>query len=138
MLSMKTRYAMVALIYLAKKYNQGTVRAQEIATSENIPVRFLEGILLEIKKMGFISSRSGKNGGYFLIKPPKDIRLADLVRYFEGGVGLLYCVSEKLYQPCEFCKDEATCKIRRVFKDIRDYTYNTLNQTSLEMLANEN
>lgn len=128
---------MVALIYLAKRYNQGTVRAQEIAESENIPIRFLEGILLEVKKMGFISSRSGKNGGYFLIKAPEDIKLADLVRNFEGGVGLLYCVSEKLYQPCEFCKDEATCKIRHVFKDIRDYTFNVLSQTSLEKLSRD-
>jgi Rrf2 family protein len=63
MLSMKTRYAMLALVYLAKKYNQGHVKAQEIAESENIPVRFLEGILLEVKKMGLISSKSGKNGG---------------------------------------------------------------------------
>jgi Rrf2 family protein len=137
MLSMKTRYAMVALIYLAKKYNQGVVKAQEIAESENIPIRFLEGILLEVKKMGFISSRSGKNGGYFLIKAPEDIKLADLVRNFEGGVGLLYCVSEKLYQPCEFCKEESTCKIRHVFKDIRDYTFNVLSQTSLEMLSRD-
>jgi Rrf2 family protein len=137
MLSMKTRYAMVALIYLAKKFNQGPIRAQEIAKSENIPIRFLEGILLEVKKMGFIGSRSGKNGGYFLIKAPEDIKLADLVRNFEGGVGLLYCVSEKLYQPCEFCKDEASCKIRHIFKDIRDYTFNKLNQTSLEMLSRD-
>jgi Rrf2 family protein len=135
MLSMKTRYAMIALVYLAKKYNQGTVKAHEIAESENIPIRFLEGILLEVKKMGFISSKSGKSGGYFLIKQPEDIKLADLIRNFEGGVGLLYCVSEKHYQPCEFCKDEATCKIRIVFKDIRDYTFDILNKTTLETLA---
>ena len=131
---MKTRYAMVALIYLAKKYNQGNVKAQEIAASENIPIRFLEGILLEVKKMGFISSKSGKSGGYFLIKPPADIKLLDLIRNFEGAIGLLYCVSEKQYQPCEFCKDEATCKIRYVFKEVRESTINILQHTTLENL----
>lgn len=134
MLSMKTRYAMMALIYLAKKYNQGNVKAQEIAKSENIPIRFLEGILLEIKKMGFLSSKSGKSGGYFLIKPPGEIKLLDLISYFEGGIGLLYCVSEKQYQPCEFCKDEATCKIRYVFKEVRESTVNILQHTTLENL----
>ncbi|RPJ74507.1 MAG: Rrf2 family transcriptional regulator [Alphaproteobacteria bacterium] len=134
MLSMKTRYAMIALIYLAKKYNQGNVKAQEIAESENIPIRFLEGILLEVKKMGFISSKSGKSGGYFLIKPPGEIRLLDLISNFEGGIGLLYCVSEKQYQPCEFCKDEATCKIRYVFKEVRESTINILQHTTLENL----
>jgi len=134
MLSMKTRYAMLALVYLAKKYNQGYVKAQEIAESENIPVRFLESILLEVKKMGLISSKSGKNGGYFLIKPPGDIKLLDLIRNFEGGIGLLYCVSENHYQPCEFCKDEATCKIRYVFKEVRESTINILQRTTLDNL----
>jgi Rrf2 family protein len=125
---------MMALIYLAKKYNQGNVKAQEIAKSENIPIRFLEGILLEVKKMGFLSSKSGKSGGYFLIKPPGEIKLLDLISYFEGGIGLLYCVSEKQYQPCEFCKDEATCKIRYVFKEVRESTVNILQHTTLENL----
>jgi Rrf2 family protein len=125
---------MMALIYLAKKYNQGNVKAQEIAKSENIPIRFLEGILLEVKKMGFLSSKSGKSGGYFLIKPPGEIKLLDLISYFEGGIGLLYCVSEKQYQPCEFCKDEATCKIRYVFKEVRESTVNILQHATLENL----
>lgn len=126
MLSKKTRYAMVALAYLAKEESQRPVMSTEIAQSENIPQRFLENILLELKKMGILGSKLGKTGGYFMIKKPEDVRLSDIVRHFEGAIALLSCVSEKQYQPCEFCKDETTCKIRGVFKEIRDTTYGIL------------
>ena len=99
---------MVALTYLAKKDTSQTVLSTEISKSEKIPQRFLENILLELKKMGILASKLGKTGGYYLIKKPEEIRLSDIIRHFEGAVSLLYCVSEKQYQPCEFCKDEAT------------------------------
>jgi len=134
MLSKKTRYAMVALIYLAKENSERAVMSTEIAKSEKIPQRFLENILLELKKLGALGSKSGKTGGYFLIKKPEDIRLSDIVRHFEGAIALLYCVSEKQYQPCEFCKDEDTCKIRGVFKEIRDTTSGILEKTTLRDL----
>ena len=129
MLSKKTRYAIMAMVRLASEYGNGSMQINEIAVKENIPKRFLESILLELKNLGFLGSKLGKSGGYYLLKNPNEITLADVVRHFEGTIALLYCVSEKAYQPCEFCKSEETCKIRNVFKDIRDYTYKKLQQT---------
>ena len=134
MLSKKTRYAMVALVYLAKEDSSKAVLSTEISKSEKIPQRFLENILLELKKMGILGSKLGKSGGYHLIKKPDEIRLSDIIRHFEGAIAMLYCVSEKQYQPCEFCKDELTCKIRGVFKEIRDTTYGILDKTTLQDL----
>ncbi|HJZ40961.1 MAG TPA: Rrf2 family transcriptional regulator [Bacteroidales bacterium] len=133
-LSKKTRYAIVALTRLAREYGQGPIQIREIANVEKIPQRFLEGILLEMRKLGILGSKLGKEGGYYLLKRPEDVQLADIVRHFEGTIALMYCVSEKSYQPCEFCKDEASCQIRRVFKEVRDTTYDILSRTSLAAL----
>ena len=135
MLSKRTRYAMVALIRLAKEYGKGPILISEIAKSEMIPQRFLENILLELKNHGVLGSKLGKSGGYYLIKKPEDVNLSDIIRFFEGAIALIPCVSEKSYQPCEFCKDEKSCNIRKVFKDIRDATYDKLKKTSLQDLV---
>ncbi|NVO20573.1 MAG: Rrf2 family transcriptional regulator [Bacteroidetes bacterium] len=131
MLSQKTRYAMLALTRLAKEVGNGAIMISEIAKTENIPQRYLEAILLDLKKLGMLGSKLGKNGGYYLIRKPEDINLSQVVRHFEGPIALVSCVSEKAYQPCEFCKDEDTCNMKKVFKDIRDYTYMKLQQTTL-------
>jgi Rrf2 family protein len=131
---MKSRYAMIALIYLARQYGKGSILSKEIASQENIPQRFLENILLDLKKSGIVGSKLGKAGGYFLLKQPAEVSLLDVVRLFEGSISLLSCVSEKVYQPCEFCKDENMCKIRNVFKDIRDNTFDILRQNTLDKL----
>lgn len=134
MLTQKTRYSMLAMVRLAKEYGKGILMINEIAESEKIPKRFLESILLELKKNGFLSSKLGKNGGYFLIKNPKDISLLEIVRLFEGSIAMLPCTSEKYYQSCEHCKDESICSIRGTFRDNREYTYKKLADTSLETL----
>lgn len=133
-LSKKTRYAMLALTRLAKEYGNGAILISEIAKSENLPQRFLENILQELKKLGIVSSRQGKSGGYYLIHDPSEVKLVTVIRHFEGTIAMMYCISEKSYQPCEFCKDEDTCQIRKVFKKIRDNTYDILEQTSLQSL----
>lgn len=125
---------MLALTKLAREYGKGVVMVNEIAMSENIPQRFLQNILQELKKLGLVGSRQGKSGGYYLLRDPDDIRLVTVIRHFEGTIAMMYCVSEKAYQPCEFCKDEATCKIRLVFKQIRDNTYKLLSETTLASL----
>jgi Rrf2 family protein len=122
---------MLALTRLAKEYGNGAILISEIAKSENIPQRFLENILQEMKKLGIVGSRLGKSGGYYLIRDPKEIKLVTVVRHFEGTIAMMYCISEKAYQPCEFCKDEESCQIRKVFKKIRDNTYDILENTSL-------
>jgi Rrf2 family protein len=135
MLTQKTRYAILAMVKLSREFGNGSLMINEIAESEFIPKRFLESILLELKKNGYLNSKLGKKGGYYLIKNPKDINLLEIVRLFEGTIALLPCTSEKYYEPCEHCKDETTCTIREPFRDIRQYTYNKLEATTLEMLV---
>jgi Rrf2 family protein len=134
-LSKKTRYAIVALTRLARDYGNGPMQIREIAEDEKIPQNFLENILLELRKLGILGSKLGKAGGYFLLKKPEEVNLAEIVRHFEGTIALMYCVSEKAYQPCEFCKNEESCEIRKVFKEVRDTTYGILSRTTLETLA---
>jgi Rrf2 family protein len=133
-LSKKTRYAIVALTRLAREYGKGPIQIRDIAREEKIPQRFLENILLELRKLGILGSKLGKEGGYFLLKSPEEVKLSDIIRHFEGTIALMYCVSERAYQPCEFCKDEATCQIRKVFKEVRDNTFEILSRTSLAAL----
>jgi Rrf2 family protein len=134
-LSKKTRYAIVALTCLAREYGTGPMQIKDIAEREKIPHSFLENILLELRKLGILGSKLGKAGGYYLLKKPEDVNLAEIVRHFEGTIALMYCVSEKAYQPCEFCKDEGKCEIRKVFKEIRDTTYSILAKTTLKSLS---
>lgn len=133
-LSKKTRYAIVALTRLAKDFGKGPILIRDIAQDEKIPQRFLENILLELRKLGILGSKLGKEGGYYLLKSPEEVTLAEIIRHFEGTIALMYCVSEKAYQPCEFCRDEAKCQIRRVFKEVRDTTYDILKRTTLAEL----
>lgn len=133
-LSKKTRYAMVALSRLARAYGNGPIQIKEISEQENIPRSFLENILLDLRKMGVLGSQLGKSGGYFLLRKPDEVNLAEIIDHFEGTLSLLYCVSEKAYRPCEFCKDEATCQIRKVFKEILNSTYSILKKATLATL----
>jgi len=133
-LSKKTRYALVALTRLAREFGKGPIPIRDIAQDEKIPQRFLENILLELRKLGILGSKLGKEGGYYLLKRPEDVTMAEIIRHFEGTIALMYCVSEKAYQPCEFCKDEETCKIRLVFKEVRDNTYNLLQKATIGSL----
>ena len=133
-LSKKTRYAIVALTRLARDFGKGPILIRDIAQDEKIPQRFLENILLELRKLGILGSKLGKEGGYYLLKRPEEVTMAEIIRHFEGTIALMYCVSEKAYQPCEFCKDETTCQIRKVFKEVRDTTYDILRRTTLAEL----
>ena len=89
MLSKKTRYALLALIKLGKEYGNGPVQIKTIAKSELIPRKFLESILLDLKKIGYLDSKTGKAGGYFLIKPPQEISMSEIIRFFEGALSLI-------------------------------------------------
>ncbi len=132
MISKKTKYAINALVYLAKE-NKGTepIQISKIAESENIPRKFLEAILLVLKNAGLLSSRKGKAGGYFLHKSPDEINIADVMRLFDGPIALLPCVTHNYYERCEECKDEANCGIRSVFADVRNETVNMLKHATL-------
>jgi len=120
MLTQRTRYSMLALGKLAREYGKGPLSIQDIAESEKIPKRFLESILLELKKNAILGSRMGKKGGYFLLREPEAIDLLEIIRLFEGSIAFLACTSVRCYQPCEHTKDEASCPIRNIFMDIRE------------------
>lgn len=119
MLSMKTQYAFKALMYLAQKRMDGPVLIAEISQNKKIPLKFLENILLELKKEGILDSKKGKGGGYFLAKQPNEILLAHVMRLIDGPIALLPCVSLHFYEKCKNC-DEAVCGLRRVMIEVRD------------------
>jgi Rrf2 family protein len=131
MLSQKTRYALRALLHLAEAEAGRSVQAAEIAQMQQVPRKYLELILLDLKKAGFITSRRGPGGGYVLAKPPADISFADVLRATEGPIALVPCASLNFYARCGDCHDEATCAIRRVMAQVREDTVRTLSQTSL-------
>jgi Rrf2 family protein len=137
MMSKKAKYAMNAMVNLAHKYGRGPVVIEEVANEENIPRKFLEAILLDLKKGGLLASKKGKGGGYFLLKAPADINMADIIRLMDGPIALLPCVSYKHYEKCEECKDETTCTIRKVFFEVRNNSVALLKDATLKkMISN--
>ena len=131
MISKKTKYAINALVHLAKLWEQGPTLIGDIAKAENIPQKFLEAILLDLKKAGILASKKGKGGGYYLLKSPDDVSMADVVRLVDGPIALLPCTTHRYYQRCEECKDEETCGIRSVFLEVRNHTVKLLKGATL-------
>src|SRR6476661_10705006 len=131
MLSKKAKYGLKAMTILAKEYGNGPLLIGEIAKRERIPPKFLELILLELKKKGFLQSKKGKGGGYYLNKLPDTISVGALIRALDGPLALLPCVSQMAYERCAECPDEETCGIRMIFKEVRDSTANILEGKSL-------
>ncbi|MBL7922828.1 MAG: Rrf2 family transcriptional regulator [Bacteroidia bacterium] len=132
MLSKKAKYALKALEFIAEHREEGPLRIAEIAAEQGIPQKFLEAILLELRKDGLLRSKLGKSGGYLLNKDPKDIRLGHIIRLMDGPIALVPCVSFKYYARCEECPDEATCGLRQVFGEVREATNHILDHVSLD------
>lgn len=138
MLSKKTKYALKAMLYLARRYEAGPILISDLAKDEQIPKKFLELILLTLKNNGILQSRKGKGGGYYLGKSPQEVSMGKVIRILEGPIALVPCVSESAYAPCPECLDERTCGIRLIMKDIREATAKILDGTSLaDMLERE-
>ncbi|MGZ3884433.1 MAG: RrF2 family transcriptional regulator [Bacteroidia bacterium] len=132
MLQKKTKYAIKALIKLAKNYReQKPLRISQIAETENIPRKFLEAILVELRNEGFVSSKMGPAGGYTLTKHPEEIMLSNIIRATGGPIALLPCVSLNFYEPCHECPDELTCGLRDVVLEVREASIKILSKTSL-------
>jgi Rrf2 family protein len=119
MLNKKTQYALKALMYLAEHKDDGPVLISEIAAKKKIPLKFLENILLEMKKDGILESKKGKGGGYFLSKAPNKIPLARIIRLIHGPIAMLPCVSLYFYERCRNC-DEKHCGLHDIMIDVRD------------------
>jgi len=131
MLTHKSKYALKALLVLAREFGQGPVLISDISHREGIPRKFLELILLELKNNGILGSKKGKGGGYFLARPPQMIHVGEVLRVLDGPLAPTPCVSRTAYMRCEECLDERTCSVRLVMKDVRDATTKILDSTSL-------
>jgi Rrf2 family protein len=126
MMSKKCKYALKALVRLGKEYGGGPMLTDDIAQAEHIPKKFLELILLDLKHAGYVRSKQGKRGGYRLVQPPGQITLAEIYRLFDGAIALVPCVSQKFYESCDDCPDEKKCRLKKVFIDVRDQTFELL------------
>jgi Rrf2 family protein len=133
-LSKRGEYGLRALILLAVKNAQENtdvmLQIKDISEAENIPIKFLEQILLTLKNGGLLQSRKGFGGGYYLAKPAADISLGQIVRLLDGPLAPVRCVSQMAYEPCG-CPDEQTCGLRMVMGDVRNAIANILDNTSL-------
>ena len=133
-LSLRGEYALRALVVLGLNYGDSVVRIQTISEQQNIPKRFLEQILNDLKSAGVVESKRGVAGGYRLSRPPEKISLATVIRHIEGPLAPVSCVSEKFYARCS-CPDENKCGIRSVMKEVRDAIVNILEGVSVGELC---
>lgn len=133
MLSKKSKYAIKALLALAQVYEEKTpLRISVISEREHIPRKFLEAILLELRNQGFVGSKMGASGGYYLVKHPEEIALSTVIRVTGGPIAMLPCVSLNFYEPCGGeCKNEDVCGLRDVIKEVREASIKILSKTSL-------
>jgi Rrf2 family protein len=129
MLSNRGKYATRALLDLTLHYDKGPVLIQDIAQRQNIPLKFLEHILLSLKQAGFVQSRKGRGGGYYLVRPPERITLGAVVRVVDGPLAPISCVSVTQYHECG-CPDPLTCGLRRVWQEARDALAGVLDKTT--------
>jgi len=131
MISKKTKYGLKALGYLAKQEPNKPIQISTIAESENISQKFLESILLTIRKAGFLGSKKGKGGGYYLLKEPKEIKIASIYRILEGPIAMVPCVSLNFYEKCSDCTSEEECNVNHLMIQIRDNTLAILENNTL-------
>ncbi|WP_298479413.1 Rrf2 family transcriptional regulator [uncultured Maribacter sp.] len=136
MLSKKTKYGLKALSFLATQKDKDPVQIAEIAKQENISQKFLESILLTLKRNGFLGSKKGKGGGYYLLKEPKEILMTDVMRVLEGPIAMVPCVSLNFYEKCEDCPNEHTCSVNKLMLQIRDSTLQVYRNNTLADILN--
>jgi len=136
MLSKKTKYGIKALVYLAKQEDRIPVQISVISESENISRKFLESILLTLKKNGILGSKKGKGGGYYLLKEPIDIPMTTVMRLLEGPIAMVPCVSLNFYEKCDDCPDENVCAVHNLMLKVRDNTLEIFRNTTLADLSN--
>jgi Rrf2 family protein len=136
MLSQKAKYAIKALLVLAKAEEKGfLVQARDISSDQNIPKKFLDLIFFELRRHGLVQATRGREGGYALAKPAGDISIAAVVRAVDGPLAPLPCASVRFYRRCDDCKDEKTCEVRRLMREVRDAAAAILDNTSLAQAA---
>lgn len=134
MISKKCKYAIHALVHMGKDPH-GKFLIKDISVSCNIPKKFLEAILLDLKRAGILGSRQGKGGGYFMRRDPAEVNLAEVVRLFDGAIAAVPCATYKFYESCDECEDEETCAVRDAFLQIRNATVELLKADTLAGLV---
>ena len=134
MLSKKTKYGLKALTFIARRPNRKPVQIATIAKSENISLKFLESILLTLRKSGFLGSKKGKGGGYYLLLDPQEIKMSSVMRILEGPIAMVPCVSLNFYEKCDDCPDENACAVHNLMIEVRDSTLKIFNNKSLSDL----
>ena len=136
MLSKKTKYGIKALTFLGKQKDNTPVAIASISKSENISLKFLESILLTLRKNGILGSKKGKGGGYYLLKSPSEIPMTAIMRILEGPISMVPCVSLNFYEKCADCPDESACAVHNLMMQVRDNTLDIFRNTSLADLCN--
>ncbi len=131
MLSQKSKYALRALLILARDESDGLVLISDIAKRGHIPKKFLEQILLTLKNLGILQSKKGRGGGYSLGRPAEKITFGSVIRALDGPLAPIPCVSLTAHRKCDDCEDEKTCEIRKVMWGVREETARILDGTTL-------
>ena len=134
MISKKTKYGLKALSHLARHTSDEPLQIAKISEEENIPQKFLESILLSLRRTGYLGSKKGKGGGYYLLKAPREISIAEVYRILEGPIAMVPCVSLNFYEKCDDCEDESTCSIHQLMIQVRDSSLSIFNNTTLQDL----
>jgi Rrf2 family protein len=134
MLSKKCKYAIHALVHMGKQPEEKFL-IKDISEACNIPKKFLEAILLDLKRAGVLGSKQGKGGGYFLRRETTEVNLAEVVRLFDGAIAAVPCATHKFYESCAECDDEETCSVRDAFLQVRNATVEMLKGNTLEDLV---
>ena len=135
MLSKKTKYGIKALTFIARQEKGIKVKVASISESENISHKFLESILLTLRKAGILGAKKGKGGGYYLLQDASEIKMTKVIRTLEGPIALVPCVSLNFYEKCDDCPDEKQCSVHKLMIQVRDNTLNVLRNTTLSDLV---
>ena len=135
MLSRRTKYGIKALTFIARQEQGTKVPIATIAAHENISHKFLESILLTLRKVGILGAKKGKGGGYYFLKDAKDVKMTEVIRTLEGPIAMVPCVSLNFYEKCNDCPDEDTCSVHKLMIQVRDNTLQVLRNTTLADLV---
>jgi Rrf2 family protein len=136
MLTAKGKYSLKALTHLAALEPGETTQAIEIAESNNIPKKFLDSILGDLRNAGIVYSRKGPGGGYMLARAPRDVKIGHVIRTIDGPLAPIACASRTAYRPCNDCKDVKSCTVRLMMTKVRDAMSDVLDRVTLaDMVA---
>lgn len=131
MLTAKGKYGLKALVYLASLEKNQTAQSVDIATATNVSKKFLDSILADLRKAGFVDAKKGPGGGYMLARKPKEIEIGNAIRSLDGPLAPIACASRTAYRPCKDCRDLKACAVRITMTKVRDAMSKVLDKTTL-------